>query len=233
MKPYRGAEGVDVSSDFWSVLAEVARGRTFAKALRIACLRRWGIKLQGLVLDLGCGPQPDYRQALGLEDSPRVRLVGVDHEPGFRPTVVADLTGPLPFQDAVADAVICQGFLLFHPEPLALLCEIRRLLKHGGTLVLDAPHVRHFRAEPTDFYRFSEDALRRLLGQAGFSIADLAPLGDRWMAAANILRPFIRPRRLTGVLVVGLCLLLDQATQRFLRRIPRCPIDYLVRAFAA
>ena len=165
-----------------------------------------------------------------MDGNPRVQLVGVDYERRFRPTVVADLTKSLPFHDAVADAIICANFFNIHPEPTQLLLEIRRVLKVGGVLLLTAPLVYPYNPEPTDFYRFTEEGLKRLLERARFAITDLVALGDRWTAAAYLLGPFLRPRWLTGSLVTGLCLLLDRATHRFFKRWPPCPIGYLIRA---
>ena len=212
------------------MLTEVAKGKSVGRALFHSALRRWHGQLDGLVLDLACKRQPGYWRVLGLDGNPRVQLVGVDYEQRFRPTVVADLTKSLPFHDAVADAIICANFFYIHPEPTQLLLEIRRVLKVGGVLLLTAPLVYPYNPEPTDFYRFTEKALERLLEGTGFFITDLIPLGDRWTAAEYLLGPFLRPHWLTGLLVIGLCLLLDRATHRFFKRWPPCPIGYLIRA---
>jgi SAM-dependent methyltransferase len=100
----------------------------------------------GRVADAGCGMAkwPSALRRLGY------RAVGVDisrdalalarrRDPGVA-LVVAD-SRRLPFRDRVLDAVLSIG-VVEHEEagPHASLCELRRLLKPGGILVLDVPY---------------------------------------------------------------------------------------------
>jgi SAM-dependent methyltransferase len=213
---------------FRTLWREAARGKSIGRILANETLRRWGGQIRGVVLDLACGREPSYWRVLELGDNEQVRLVGVDYNLAFRPAVVADLTRPLPFKDGVADGVIASSFLCILPDPGTFLGEVQRVLKPGGWLLLTAPLIFPYNPEPTDYWRFTEEALRLLLRHSGFVGADITPFGGRFSAAAYLLSPFLRPRWLVAPFVYWLCLKLDAWTKRF--RLPECPIGYVAKA---
>jgi hypothetical protein len=71
------------------------------------CLKLWREEIRGTVLDFACGQEPSYWRILDLKDNEKVHLVGIDYNPAFRPTIVADLTHSIPFKDATADSLLC------------------------------------------------------------------------------------------------------------------------------
>lgn len=92
------------------------------------------------VLDIGCGAGellPDLRR-----HAPQARIVGVDPSPGMlrrarlrQPDVLCALMDAqgLALRDQVFDVALL-AFVLFHlPDPIAGLCELRRVLRDGGT----------------------------------------------------------------------------------------------------
>ena len=54
-------------------------------------------------------------------------------------TQVADVTKKIPFADSTFDGIFCTGFLhLFKKEIIAnIIAEMKRLLKNGGSIILD------------------------------------------------------------------------------------------------
>ena len=94
-----------------------------------------------LLLDLACG---GGLLAPHLEGSGHLH-VGMDLSPTALPVARAHGVVPvrgdvlrLPFADAVADVVVAGEVLEHVEEPLALLAEACRVLRPGGTLVLDS-----------------------------------------------------------------------------------------------
>lgn len=214
---------------FKTLWQEATHGKSIGRILMNETLRQWQGEISGVILDLACGRDPSYRRLLGLkENEEKLHLVGLDYNPAFRPTVVADLTRPLPFKDAVADGVIVSSFLYIVSDPNALLGEVQRVLKSGGWLLLTAPLVYPHTPEPTDYWRFTEESLRLLLRRSGFVEAAIMPFGGRFSAAAYLLSPFLRPRWLVAPIVYWVCLKLDAWAKRF--RLSACPIGYVVRA---
>jgi len=207
---------------------ETARGKSIGRILTNQALAQWNGEMRGLVLDLACGHNPSYRRFLSDKDNTRKHFVGVDYNAYLSPAVVANLKESLPFGDGVADAVIVSSFLYIVPNPAILLSEVRRVLKPKGMLLLTAPLIYPHVQEPTDYWRFTCDALRLLLEQTGFAGITIIPVGGRWTAAAYLLSPFLRPRWFLAPPVYWICLQFDLWTEKFLK-IPTCPIGYVVR----
>jgi len=183
----------------------------------------------GTVLDLACGRSPSYWRALGLDNNPRVWLVGVDREIAYHPCVVADLLQPLPFKDGVADLAIVSSYLYVPADPGQLLREVFRVLKPGRPLWLSVPLVFPYTPEPTDHWRFTPDSVKLLLRDAGFTDLVLVPLGGRCSAASYLLGPLLRPRWLLAPLAFWGALRVDSWLARR-RNFTPCPLGYVVMA---
>jgi SAM-dependent methyltransferase len=220
-----------VTPGFIQIWREAIRGKSIARIFVNETLRQWSGELKGLVLDLACGRLPSYRRVLELTDNPRIRLVGVDYNFKYEPSVIADLKHVLPFKDSTAEAVILSEFLYIVENPRDLLQEIHRVLKSEGILLLVAPLVYPHVPEPTDYWRFTGDGLRLLCENAGFAETTIEPIGGRWSSAAYLLSPFLRPRGVVPPLLYWVCTQLDSWTDRR-TNFHRCPIGYVVKALA-
>ena len=100
------------------------------------------------VLEIGCG---SGRYALHIAETSGCLVVGLDlNAEGIRNAGAlaqqqnlssrarfrqCDVSQPLPFVDATFDAVYSNDVLCHIPGRLALLCELRRVLKPGGRLI--------------------------------------------------------------------------------------------------
>ena len=97
-------------------------------------------------LDIGCGAGTVTAElakrghtvfGLDIQDEAvrRARLRGLQAR-------VADLNGPLPFEDQTMDVVLAADIIEHLYDPAGLLREIRRVLKDNGYAILAIPH--HF-----------------------------------------------------------------------------------------
>ena len=113
-------------------------------------LREVAGRLEGRVLDVGCGEQP-YRSWL---TSAR-EYVGVDVE--SRPGVAAVIRPgtPWPVQDESFDSVLCTQVLEHDSDPAHTLDEINRVLVPGGTAVVSVPFAYNEHMAPHDYRRWS------------------------------------------------------------------------------
>lgn len=139
------------------------------KILRDA-VREFGARLDGRMLDVGCGTQ-QYRRFVKCR-----RYYGVEWNLTKRPPVVGDVT-QIPFGDGAFDSALCTEVLEHVPEPGRCLDEIRRVVKPGGTVFFTVPMTMYTHSEPHDFYRYTEYGLRYLLEKHGFEIVTLRRLG--------------------------------------------------------
>jgi SAM-dependent methyltransferase len=111
----------------------------------------------------------------------------------------ADLDEPLPFEDASFDAVVAGELLEHLRDPVALVLEVRRVLRRGGTFVGSVPNAYRLKnrirflfgrdpdVDPTHLQMFSGAQLRELLAgfddvQLSFVAGRLVPLNGRLFA---------------------------------------------------
>ncbi len=96
------------------------------------------------VLDAGCGTGHNSRYALSLR--PDLKMTGLDIDPSFKkqvPKGVAFVPGDvnhLKFKDGSFDAIVCFHLIEHLPDPRRAVAELRRVLKKGGLVFVEAPH---------------------------------------------------------------------------------------------
>ncbi|HWP67343.1 MAG TPA: methyltransferase domain-containing protein [Candidatus Limnocylindria bacterium] len=131
---------------------------------------------QARVVDAGCGmgkwPIALRRlghHAVGLDLSRAALELARDRDPAV-PLVVADARC-MPLRSHVLDAVLSEGVVEHEEEgPLASLRELHRVLKPGGTLILDVPYDNWLRRLVMNHLQTWVTARRRRAGWTlGFS----------------------------------------------------------------
>ena len=182
----------------WRVACEVARGNALRRAHMNLDLRD-RLDLRGVVLDMGrsLSRSATYRKYLPLPGENGVRYVAVDLLARQKPDLLADFEAPLPLRDGSVDRVMLLNVLEHIYEHRRLLAELRRVLKPGGKMYVYVPFFIVVHRHPHDFYRYTDEALERLMREAGFANADITPhggilhcLGTGWDWLARSPMPF-------------------------------------------
>ncbi len=127
-------------------------------------------RLQGNLIDVGCGTKP-YQNLIacnrydGLEiDTPRTRSLG--YAKYF-------YSGKqFPFADNSYDSALCNQVLEHVFEPDNFMREINRVLKKNGLLLLTVPFTWDEHEQPYDYARYSSFGLKHLLSKHGFEIIE-------------------------------------------------------------
>jgi len=131
----------------------------------------------GTLLDLGCGKVPFYgAYKQYVEDVTAVDWENSAHVNPFLDAFV-DLTQPLPFEDGTFDTILLSDVLEHIPTPQALVNEMFRVLKPGGTVLANTPFMYWVHEAPFDFHRYTQFALKRMGEEAGFTVPVIAPVG--------------------------------------------------------
>lgn len=132
---------------------------------------------KGRLLDLGCGTVPLF-EAYGVyaEDVCCVDWAGSLHE-NKHVDIYCDLSERLPLEAADFDCVILSDVLEHIYRPLGLLKEIHRVLKPGGTLLLNVPFLYRVHEAPHDYFRYTEFALGQMAEEADLEVIRLTAIG--------------------------------------------------------
>lgn len=163
-----------------ALTGDIWKGKTLGRALFNRAVKRHAAGLGGRVLDLaGGGSSYEALLPSGIEFV-RTNLDPTKGEP-------LDFNEPLPYTDVSFDHVFLFNAIYIADDPLALLREIRRILKPHGTALIASPYLQNEMREPHDYLRFTSEGLERLVRQAGFSAVQMEPYGERFSAAANLL----------------------------------------------
>jgi SAM-dependent methyltransferase len=86
----------------------------------------------------------------------------LDVSPGASVDVVGDAR-QMPFPDASMDVVLITQVLEHVAEPIAVIGEIRRVLKPGGSLFLSVPSIFPQHGYPGDYWRYMPQGLQWIL----------------------------------------------------------------------
>jgi len=130
------------------------------------------------VLDVGVGSAPYWNLRSDLN------WLGIDVVDGPKVDFTINKDSSWPINDASFDYIFCTQVLEHVENPAFLVSEIRRVLKPGGKVLMNAPFLYPFHGMPNDQFRYTTTQLRYLfrefeiqecgtLGQAGSSIATI------------------------------------------------------------
>ena len=146
------------------------RGQSLARILMNEALAQE--TLRGRVVDVGGGHHPDYFDFLKRAGEVRLEALdasfsGIDFE-----------KDPLPFNDASVDTVLLCNVLEHLYDYQFLLRQIRHVLKADGQLIGFVPFWIGYHPDPHDYFRYTGEALERILADAGFKSVRIWSVGS-------------------------------------------------------
>ncbi len=151
------------------------------------------ITLSGAVVDLGGDSRSEYHKLFKGDFS-----ITTANLEGTKPDVVVDLEKPLPFTKSSYDGALLINVLEHIFEYRQLIGESARVLKPGGSIIIVVPFLFPYHPSPSDFHRYSGEALTKALLSSGFSNISVTPLGTgvfavRWVLLERLLPRFLQP----------------------------------------
>lgn len=142
----------------------------FARKEAYENIKKFAPRLDGRLLDVGCGTQPykdlfNVKEYIGLEiDTPsnrKLKEVDIFYE-----------GKSFPFADGEFDSILMTEVLQYIPKQDQLFVELRRVLKPGGKILLTTPLVCGEVAHLNDLIRYTSFGLRQLLNNHEFDVLE-------------------------------------------------------------
>jgi SAM-dependent methyltransferase len=94
------------------------------------------------------------------------------------------------------DVVICEQVLEHVEDPWRAARTLHDLCRPGGAVIVSTPFLIRVHPTPYDFWRFTEDGLRRLLEGSGLEVDETASWGSKRAVRGNLRRfPPMQPWR--------------------------------------
>jgi 2-polyprenyl-3-methyl-5-hydroxy-6-metoxy-1,4-benzoquinol methylase len=143
---------------------------------------------KGKLIDVGCGQKP-FKHLFENIDS----YYGVDIVENSQADLICDVLD-LKIEDSSADTVLCTQVLEHVSEPNTLMCELSRICKKGGVVLLTAPHICRIHLEPYDFFRFTRFGLKYLFERNGFEIIEIEEIGGFFLTMTYLTNFYLRKR---------------------------------------
>lgn len=209
----------------------------FARRSLWRAMRGLAPRLEGRLLDVGCGTKP-YRTLFAVQD-----YVGLDIDSETtRRLGCADLVydgSVFPVADGTFDAVLCNQVLEHVFTPDAFVAEIVRVLRPGGLLLLTVPFVWDEHEQPVDYARYSSFGLAHLLQRHGLQLVEQHKLLDNAGVLFQLANAYVYKlvrgwpgalRLLINVIVMAPLTLLGLAAGALLPRNPDLYLDQIVLA---
>lgn len=143
---------------------------------------RLSSRLRGSALDIGCGIGDMLRhrpETVGVDINPET--VAWCREQGLDARVME--VDKLPFEAATFDSAILDNVLEHLTEPSALLDEIARVVRPGGSLIVGVPGTKGYTCDPDHKQFYDEDTLVDRVSQHGFASSEILhmPFRSTWL----------------------------------------------------
>jgi SAM-dependent methyltransferase len=178
--------------------------------------------LKGKVIDVGGGRSPDYFNYFKKEGDVSVQAVdGSINKIDFE-------KDDLPFEYNSIDTVICANVLEHIFNYNHLIGEIRRIMRPGGQLIGFVPFLINYHPDPHDYFRYTNEALNKILTDNGFANTKIITIGSSPFFANynNLMNIF--PKILRTLIFVP-CYILDRFYVYFRPEIKkRFPLGYII-----
>ena len=179
------------------------------------------LTLTGNVVDVGGGHSPDYYTYFSQTDDVVIEVIdgsltGIDFE-----------KDALPYEDGSVDTVVLANVLEHLYRTDFLLTEIHRVLSPKGKLIGFVPFWVGYHPDPSDYFRYTKEALRRMFSDAGFTSVSIDSVGGGpFLANLNTIILSV-PRVLRPIIAVPY-IFLDKIFLSFRpRNVERTPLGYL------
>ena len=146
------------------------------------------IKLDGNIVDFGGVKQADYHNLIKGDNS----IIVVNSAENTNPDMLHDLENmPTPIDGDSCDAVLMINLLEHIYNYNDLIKDSARILKTNGNIILAVPFLYYVHASPNDYFRYSKQALEKMMKETGFTDIQITEIGEgAFSSAFNLVHRF-------------------------------------------
>lgn len=140
-------------------------------------IREMAPKLQGRLLDFGCGRKP-YEHLFRVNEYIGLDMEQTGHEHTSSKIDVFYDGKTIPFANDHFDSVFCSEVFehIFNLDEVII--EIRRVMKPGGQILITVPFCWNEHETPYDFGRYTSFGIKHLMEKHGFAVTELRKSGN-------------------------------------------------------
>ena len=146
------------------------------------------VVLNGKIVDLGGVDNADYHSLIKGDNS----IVVVNSSENTKPDILHDLENtPIPIDTESQDAVLIINLLEHIYDYGNLIKDSVRILKPRGSVVIVVPFLYYIHSSPRDYFRYSKQALEKIMKENGFTNIEIEEIGDgAFSSAYNLVHRF-------------------------------------------
>lgn len=226
------------SSPF-AVIPHLLRGMSLLRTLFYLALKEQTVA--GKILDIGSKSAANsannyfsYYSYLNVDPQAECTYTDLKESEGI---VYLNVEEPFPFPDESFDAVL--AFHLFEHVYNYQVApkEIFRVLRKGGRVFIAVPFLHEYHADPDDYFRFTDSALRRIWEGAGLECIHIEAIGEGLLTANATKLPSLIMPRWGRAWMTGLLYLITTPLDRLIALRPTIndrtvPVRYALEYFA-
>jgi len=185
--------------------------------------------IKGKVLDVGGGKEPSYFKYFKEQINPEILTIDLK-EPDGSLTHIDLEKDPLPFKENSVDEVLMFNLLEHIYNYNFVISETNRVLVKEGRLLGFVPFLINYHPDPHDYFRYTNEALKRILKQNGYKEIIIKEVG-RGPFAVNYNNLVLSFPKLIRVIIFPLYFMLDSVFLYFRPRVKeRYALGYLFSA---
>lgn len=154
---------------FWQIIIEIKKGRSLVRGLMNLEMKNF--YLDGLVVDVGGGKLINYRQYINFGPQTKIEIL----DGSFMPLNFE--MDQLPHDDQTVEGVIVCNVLEHIYNFRHLLKETHRILKPKGIFLGFVPFLMGYHPDPSDYFRYTNEALKKIFSEAQFQNIKIIPVG--------------------------------------------------------
>lgn len=150
----------------------------FFRRCLVQSMKKYAPKLEGKLLDFGCGCKPYQSLFTNISEYIGVDLYNEGHDHQKEKIDVYYDGKTLPFENESFDCILSNEVLEHVPNLHETLMELNRVLKRGGKILLTVPFVCFEHELPYDFRRLTVAGLSKASNECGFEVLSSEKTGS-------------------------------------------------------